>query len=114
MTPKKIRVDIDSTICFTPCIGGKNMYEQSIPLTNRIKVINALYNAGHHIIYYTARGASSGINHEELTRSQLSEWCCLYHALDMSKPSFDILIDDKAITSLSASRAVEMGLIDIS
>lgn len=85
-------VDIDHTIC-----DNKNSdYPNSIPYTERIKKINELYNDGHTIVYWTARGGSSGIDWTELTTEQLKKWGCKYHKLRMDKPSYDVLIDDKS------------------
>ena len=88
-------VDIDNTICKT----NGNDYHNSIPLIERITKINNLYEAGHTIIYWTARGGKTGIDWSELTSQQLDNWGCKYHTLLMKKPSYDIWIDDKAINS---------------
>ena len=91
-----IFVDIDNTICLT-----KNSdYINSIPILDNITIINDLYDKGHDIIYWTARGGKSGIDHTELTKKQLKEWNCKYHELKMGKPSYDIFIDDKTITNV--------------
>jgi quercetin dioxygenase-like cupin family protein len=87
-------VDIDNTICDTPDIPG-NRYEHAIPLKERIEHLNSLYDQGYHITYWTARGAASKINYEDLTRRQLEEWGCKYHELKCDKPSYDLYIDDK-------------------
>lgn len=88
-------VDIDQTICKTI----NSDYNNSIPIRNRIDKINALYHQGHTIIYWTARGSSSGKNWNELTENQLNNWGCLRHSLIMNKPTYDFWIDDKAINS---------------
>lgn len=87
-----IYVDIDNTICET--IGSD--YHNSKPITKNISKINELYNKGNTIVYWTARGGSSGIDWTELTKKQLDDWNCLYHELSLDKPSFDVLFDDKA------------------
>ena len=87
-----IYVDIDNTICET---NGSD-YINSKPIFSNIEKINKLYDEGHTIIYWTARGAVSKIDHTDLTSSQLKEWGCLFHQLKMnSKPSYDLLICDK-------------------
>ena len=87
-----IYVDIDGTICTTT--EGK--YEQSIPDKNNIKKINKLFDEGHTIIYWTARGAVSGIDWSDLTRKQLILWGAKHHDLRMNtKPHYDLLICDK-------------------
>ena len=59
-----IYVDIDETICQTP---DSRDYNQSVPMNDRIGKINNLYDNGHTIIYWTARGTQSGINWREVT-----------------------------------------------
>ena len=71
-------------------------FEDSIPYTNRIKKINDLYRSGHTIIYWTARGTSTGIDWELLTKRQLFDWGVMYHEVRLGKPSYDVWIDDKA------------------
>ena len=88
-----IRVDIDNTICKTP---GKD-YKNAVPNHNRIERINNLYKSGHRIIYWTSRKSSSNIR--ELTEKQLNDWGCLYHSLEMTKPDFDLFIDDNALNA---------------
>lgn len=91
-----IRVDIDETICITP--DHPRIYEKASPILNNIKKINDLYDQGHTVIYWTARGSRSGIDWYQLTKSQLDEWGAKYHELKCDKPYYDILIDDKAIS----------------
>lgn len=90
-------VDIDNTICLTvKDADGKWDYSISIPHKSRIEKINELYDNGHTIVYWTARGSSSGIDWTELTKQQLYSWGCKYHEVRLGKPSYDIWIDDKA------------------
>ena len=93
-------VDIDDTIC-TSFTGedGSRQYDKAEPLPERIEKINELYDQGETIIYWTARGSSTGLDWAELTKDQLDSWGCKYHELWMGKPSYDIWIDDKAINS---------------
>ena len=87
-------VDIDGTICQT----RENFYKEAIPKKDIIEKINYLYDSGHIIKYYTARGGTSGIDWADLTIKQLNEWGAKYHKLIMNqKPHFDLLIDDKCI-----------------
>ena len=87
-----IYVDIDNTICNT-----KNSdYKNSEPRYYQIGKINKLYNEGHEIVYWTARGGTTGINWDELTEMQLDMWGCKYHRIEaLKKPSWDLFIDDK-------------------
>lgn len=88
-------VDIDNTIC-TKTDGD---YVNAKPHRDRIDKINKLYDDGHTITYWTARGMNSGIDWTELTHKQLQAWGCKFHILNMKKPSYDLWIDDKAINS---------------
>ena len=88
-----IYVDIDETICM---YTGERRYDLAEPILENIKKINILYEEGHDITYWTARGSSSGNNYEELTKQSLSEWGCKYHNIIFGKPSYDKYIDDKS------------------
>lgn len=86
-----IYVDIDGTICET--IGG---YPNAKPIAENIAKINKLYDEGNIIVYWTARGKTTGIDWTELTQSQLLLWGCKHHELIMNqKPNYDMLICDK-------------------
>ena len=92
-------VDIDETICFYENVRKYNLAK---PNYGNIQKINNLYNKGWKIIYWTGRGAVSGINYTEYTYQQLHDWGCLFHelitgtTLNNAKPHFDLLIDDKS------------------
>lgn len=90
------RVDIDETICISP--DDRN-YANAIPIPQRIKHVNNLYDEGHTIIYWTARGAISGIDWREVTEKQFEKWGVKYHELHLDKPAYDLFIDDKNINS---------------
>lgn len=89
-------VDIDQTICLTPFLDGKHHYALSVPVKHRIEEINKLYDQGHTIIYWTARGSGSGIDWTELTTQQLYDWDCKFHEVRLGKPTYDVWVDDKA------------------
>ena len=55
-----------------------------------------MHDAGHEIIYWTARGGFSGVDYSELTEQQLNKWGVKRTELRMGKPSYDYWIDDKA------------------
>ena len=89
--------DIDGTIC--SLVKGDS-YNLAEPITKRINKINLLYDNGHIIKMFTARGASTGKDWTDLTENQLSKWGLKYHELIMnSKPEGDHFIDDKAINA---------------
>ena len=87
--------DIDGTIC-TNTDGD---YASAKPFGSRIDHINALYDAGHTISFFTARGSTTGIDWRALTAEQLAQWGVRYHTLIMGKPHADLFVDDKAIQS---------------
>jgi hypothetical protein len=88
----KYLIDIDNTITETQ---GDD-YLNAQPIQERIDKINKLYDEGHIIWYWTARGAESGKDFFPLTFTQLKEWECKYHHLTF-KPSANFIIDDKNI-----------------
>lgn len=90
-----IYVDIDNTITNTQGCD----YENAIPLYDRIKKINKLYDEDHIIVYWTARGSGTGKQWFQLTYHQLVSWKAKFHELRMGKPVFDLFIDDKAFNS---------------
>ena len=102
-----IYVDIDETICQTP--PSRN-YSLAQPILSNIKKINQLYQDGHTIIYWTARGTVSKIDFRQLTEKQFQEWGVKYHDLIFGKPAFDLLIDDKALNSLDHFREIDQYL----
>ena len=57
---KIIYVDVDGTISYNPELPGfKDRhadYEKAKPIPHRIAIINVLYDEGHIICYWTARG----------------------------------------------------------
>ena len=86
-------VDIDGTICNTE---GNN-YKDAVPIPENIAKINRLFDNGNTIVYYTSRGMTSKENHQWMTMKQLEKWGCKYNILRLDKPSFDFLIDDRAL-----------------
>lgn len=87
--------DIDGTICVTN--GGE--YETAAPMPERIEKINSLYDAGNTVIYFTARGSTTGIDWTKFSTDQLESWGARYHRLVLGKPEADIYVDDKGINS---------------
>ena len=88
-----IYVDIDGTICHTE----DSDYENSIPNFTYIEKINKLHNEGNEIVYWTARGGTTGIDWTMFTLIQLNNWGCRYTRIEtQKKPPYDLLIDDKS------------------
>jgi len=98
--PSVYYVDIDNTICTTVGVD----YENATPRYDQIAKINKLFDEGHTIVMYTARGSGTPANQRRvvrlltITESQLQDWGVKYHRLDLgNKPPFDVLIDDRSM-----------------
>ena len=88
-----IFVDIDETICY---YANKREYPLALPIKENIAKINKLYDKGHNITYWTARGSVTGLEWYKVTEAQLKKWGCKYHKLSVGeKPAYDLLICDK-------------------
>jgi hypothetical protein len=87
-----IYIDIDDTICHSP---NKPDYNDCSPIIENITKANKLYDEGHTIIYWTARGTETGLDWTEVTTNQFKEWGVKYHDLKFGKPNYDLFIDDK-------------------
>lgn len=85
--------DLDGTLCSS----SPDDYAKAVPWKERIGSVNELFRSGNYIKIYTARGAITGVDHQELTEFQLDDWGVDYHELIMGKPFADIYIDDKGI-----------------
>ena len=93
--------DIDGTIC----TQAAPHYEKAQSYPERIKKINTLYDAGHTIICFTARGMGRHNNNPvravqdfySMTEVRLRQWGAKYHELILGKPAADVYIDDKGI-----------------
>jgi len=92
-----IYVDIDETICHYDNV--ERSYENASPIHNHIAKINDLYDQGNTIVYWTARGSTTGIDYTELTRTQLATWGAKHHDVKLKKPHYDLFICDKAINT---------------
>ena len=100
MGSRVLAFDIDGVICNTT---GSD-YQNSIPKMKAIKKINNLYENGNEIIIFTARFMGRTNNNYEkahalgydFTLNQLKSWNVKFNKLIFGKPSFDLLIDDKA------------------
>lgn len=98
---KIICFDLDNTICKTK----KNFYKNSLPIKKNIKCINSLFDQGYYIKIFTAR--FMGRSNEDkilaekkglkFTKKQLKKWNLKYNEIIFGKPSYDLIIDDKAL-----------------
>ena len=89
-------IDIDETICK---YDSNRDYSLANPISENIEKINRIYDEGHTVVYWTARGTQTGIDWSEITRNQLEEWGAKFTEFKMGKPHYDIFICDKAINS---------------
>ncbi len=91
---KTFVIDIDGTICTQ---NGSN-YQDAEPIFEVIEIANNLFKEGHRIVYFTARGTTTGIDWTDLTKNQLLRWGVLHTSLIMGKPFGDFYIDDKGLS----------------
>lgn len=91
-------IDMDNTICHTEGTA----YAEAQPWPDRIAVVNRLFDEGHRVVIWTARGSLNGVTLalRMLTKRQLEKWGVKHHDLRLDKPFFDVLVDDRALTSL--------------
>lgn len=85
--------DIDGTLC----AQEEKDYSKARPIRKRIQRVNSLFEEGHRIVLFSARGSKSGLDWRDLTLVQLEEWGVNFHELILGKPHADFYIDDKAI-----------------
>lgn len=98
---KIIVCDVDDTICTT----RNRDYSNSEPKTEMIEKLNALYDMGYGIVYFTARGQHSCNGELDLIEQErrpiLESWLnkhgVKYDVLLFSKPLAALYIDDKAV-----------------
>jgi hypothetical protein len=112
---KTIAFDLDDVICWHhPDYDevGVDKYYHCEPIESGVELVNEYYDKGYRIIIYTARGMGAykgnvNLVYErlyDLTFNHLNEWGVKFHRLVMGKLSYDLLIDDKAISSFLATR----------
>lgn len=93
--------DLDGTLCTQTA----SLYNFAMPIPERIAMVNRLYDEGHDIIIFTARGmsekdeTSATLRYWDLTETQLKHWGVKYHELIFGKPSGDIYVDDKGMNA---------------
>jgi CMP-N-acetylneuraminic acid synthetase len=86
--------DIDGVIA---TLSPENDYSRAQPQHDVIALINELYEAGHQITLFTARGYVTGIDWRDVTQSQLARWGVRYHELKFGKPDADYYVDDRML-----------------
>ncbi len=93
--PKTFCFDIDGVVA---CLSPNNDYNLSECHPHTIEAINTLYDRGHTIILFTARGYKTGIDWKTCTEDQLKRWGVRYHELKFGKPAADYYIDDRMLS----------------
>lgn len=107
---KIIAFDLDDVLCHRSNQFenlGPLKYSYCIPNKKMIELVNSLYDDGHKIVIYTARGMTQfNGNVIEIygqlytkTLNNLDEWGLKYHQLVMGKIHYDVLVDDKVLNS---------------
>ena len=89
-----VYVDVDGTLCET--VENAD-YSKAKPTQHVIDHVNELYENGHEIVIYTARGCTTGMDWRKVTENQLKAWGVKYHRLRLDKPYYDLMICDKTI-----------------
>jgi hypothetical protein len=100
-----VAFDLDGTLC-SKTDGD---YESAQPFQDRIAHVNYLHSIGVRVLIFTARGATSRRDYRELTINQLKLWGLCFDELIMSKPHFDLLVDDKAVSDLDYFKSERLG-----
>ena len=96
-------VDLDGVVAsLTP----NNDYSLAAPLLETITLVNRLYDSGHRIILYTARGSATGVDWTRVTQRQLSAWGVKYHEIRFGKPAADYYVDDRMLSISEFSNLV--------
>ncbi|QQM13816.1 hypothetical protein CPT_Morttis_079 [Acinetobacter phage Morttis] len=98
--PKQFCFDVDNTITLW---DDSRDYENFKPDLEMVSMINELYDQGHHITLFTARGMTS-VGSDAISRAivpalvkNLEKIKLKYHQLLTHKPVYDWIIDDKAL-----------------
>ncbi len=99
-------VDVDGVVA---SLTSGNDYTLATPLASTIRLVNRLYDAGHRIVMFTARGSATGIDWTERTRAQLDAWGLKYHDLRFGKPAGDYYIDDRIMSVSELARIADAG-----
>ena len=95
--------DLDGTLCDTEGMD----YWNARPRPAMIALVNALYDAGHHVEIRTGRGYTTGLAGEwALASVQLRQWGCRVTKVGQ-KPSADVIFEDRKSTRLNSSHSAK-------
>ena len=99
--------DLDGVICKNINYKNSNLinYNKSKPIWSAVRAINKLYDDGHRIVIYTARGMIRYNGNISLVKKKLGNitinslksWKLKYHKLVFGKIHYDFIIDDKSV-----------------
>ncbi len=92
---KNFVVDIDGVIAL---LSPNNDYNLAQPNQTVIDAVNRLYEAGHHITLFTARGSMTGLDWTAVTSGQMQRWGVMHHELRLGKPAADFYVDDRNLS----------------
>jgi len=107
--------DIDDTIVHW---NPNRDYANFAPDKEMVRIINGLYDQGHYIKLFTARGMNSvgpdGIKEAIIPPllENLQKIGLKYHELMTHKPVYDMIIDDKAIDPWAFKELYHRGELD--
>lgn len=87
-----IAVDIDGILTFET--EGHD-YKNRTPNPTTIRMVNQLFEVGFNIILYTSRMKQD----QHVTEEWLKQHGVRYHTLVLQKLQYDILLDDKAVST---------------
>ena len=94
---KIIAIDIDGVITLED-LGAE--FDKAVPNPEAIRLINRLYDEGNTIVLWTARGVFRHKDVWSITKQQLHSWGVKYHILNIDKPTYHVIIDDKSYKSV--------------
>lgn len=111
----KLCIDIDNTITVW---SDSRDYVNFKPDTEMVSIINKLYDEGHEITLYTARGMKS-VGPDRIKAEivpplleNLSRIGLKYHHLLTHKPVYDWIIDDKAMRPDEFKELIQSGTFE--
>jgi hypothetical protein len=87
--------DLDGVIAQ---LAPENDYTKAEPYAPGVAIVNRLYELGHRIVIYTARGSQTGLDWADTTREQLAHWGVHHHELRFGKPAADYYVDDRMMS----------------
>jgi trehalose-6-phosphatase len=91
-------IDIDGTVVTQQKPGE---YEKAVPLPGAVEAVNALYDKGHQVVFYTSRN----FKYLQQTYESLKNFGFRFHHISFGKPHAEIIIDDRAVRFTSWKQA---------